>query len=111
MCKEERKMKTIGKGLLAVLATAGLTLAPGLIGGAFRNVDAYTSAQIIGRGDIESNTPYTLAREIRDTDNDGDPDTTFGYSVCFRSPVITSGEPTDAESAEFYRQKKIWEDR
>jgi len=104
-------MKTIGNGLLAVLATTGIFLAPGLIGGVCRNYGSFTEAQIVGREGIGSNTPYTLARNIRDTDNDGNPDTTFGYSVCIRSPVITSGEPTEEERVEFYRQKENWENR
>ncbi|MBU0466986.1 MAG: hypothetical protein KJ718_02420 [Nanoarchaeota archaeon] len=104
-------MKTIRNGLLTALATVGVFLAPGLIGGALRNYDNFDSAQIVGREGIESNTPYTLARDVKDTDNDGHPDTTWGYSVCIRSPVISAGTPSDDEVVEFYRQKAIWEDR
>jgi len=109
--KGEGKMRTIRNGLLAALATTGVFLAPGLIGGALKNYENFTDAQIVGREGIDSNVSYTIARSIRDTDGDGHPDTTWGISVCIRSPVITEGKPSADETAEFYRQKENWENR
>lgn len=94
-------MKKIRNGLVALL-TASTLLAPRLIE---NTIGDCTSAYIVGSEEINSNASYTLTREVRDIDNDGHPDVTLGYSICFRNIMTTASEPTEDEIVEFYEQK------
>jgi len=104
-------MKHKIRARIAEIAAAGLMglIATGAVVGdnhieSNRNSERFTMAKMPGY------TPVNQ-RGVFDEDGDGHPDYTLSRTIAMTGGgyLATKDEPTEQETAEFYRQKKNWE--